>query len=261
VERGILLRLREAHRKRQLGLSTGQMGIYTRYLNEGYSWEKHLQNSRKAILDAVSSLKPKSICIMGSGLLLDVPVNELLQLKVKLTLVDIAHPPQIVKKYEGNPLIKFETVDLTGGLVLFLQRAKLKDINFFTLSNKVLSSEPYNADADLVVSLNLLSQLSDIPLEFLKRKKKLADWQYVELAGAIQQKHVDSLPKGKSVLITDIMEEFYDDRGSLIATRPNVFIDLSMLKGVQEWLWNFDTTKSYNEEAVTKLRVVSGIIA
>jgi len=256
----VLQKIRKARRTLQLGLTSGQTGIYNRYLRENEGWNAHLTNSKQAITNAVNRFTPKSVCILGSGLLLDVPVDELLTRGIGLTLVDLAHPASIIKKYSLNPHIQFETHDLTGGLIHYLQTTKLKDINFFTLINLVSRAKAYTTDADLVVSLNVLSQLSDIPIEFLKQKKKLTDWQCVELASTIQQKHIESLPKGKSLLISDILEEFYDERGSLIATRPTVFIDLSNLTQVQEWQWDFDTAKTYNEDAITKLRVVSGLV-
>jgi hypothetical protein len=256
----VLQRLRKARRSRQLGLTSGQIGIYNRYVREREGWEKHLGKSRQAIVDAVEQFKPQSVCILGSGLLLDVPMEELLSRNINITLVDLAHPAQIVNKYSSNPLVKFETHDLTGGLIQYLQTTRLKLLNFFTLVNLVSKANTYASNADLVVSLNLLSQLSDIPMEFLRHKKVLTDWQCIELASTIQQKHLESLLKAKSLLITDIMEEFYDEQGNLTATRPTVHIDLSLLTYVQEWLWEFDSAKTYNEDAITKLRVVSGLV-
>lgn len=256
----VLQRLRKTRRARQLGITSGQIGIYNRYVREHEGWEKHLSKSRQAIIAAVELFEPQSICILGSGLLLDVPLEEMLSRNISITLVDLAHPANVIKKYSFNPQVHFETHDLTGGLIHHLQTTKLKDINFFTLVNLVTRARVYSNNANLVVSLNVLSQLSDIPIEFLKQKKLLTDWQCIELAGTIQQKHLESLPKGKSLLVSDILEEFYDERGSLTATRPTVFIDLSNLTQVQEWQWEFDTAKTYNEDAITKLRVISGLV-
>lgn len=256
----VLQRLRKTRRAHQLGLTSGQMGIFNRYVREHEGWEKHLSKSRQAIIAAVELFKPQSICILGSGLLLDVPIEEILSQNISITLVDIVHPANVIKKYSFNPQVHFETHDLTGGLIHHLQTTKLKDINFFTLVNLVTRARVYSNNADLVVSLNVLSQLSDIPIEFLVQKKLLTDWQCIELASTIQQKHLESLPKGKSLLVSDILEEFYDERGSLTATRPTVFIDLSNLTQVQEWQWEFDTAKTYNEDAITKLRVISGLL-
>lgn len=256
----VLQRLRKTRRARQLGLTSGQIGIYNRYIREHEGWEKHLSESRQAIIGAVEVFKPQSICILGSGLLLDVPLEELLSRNINIVLVDLLHPAQVVNKYSSNSLVRFETHDLTGGLIHYLQTTRLKDLNFFTLLNLVSSANAYASNADLVVSLNLLSQLSDIPMEFLRHKKVLTDWQGIELASTIQQKHLESLSKSKSLLITDIMEEFYDDQGKLTATRPTVHVDLSLLTQVQEWLWEFDSAKTYNEDAITKLRVVSGLV-
>jgi hypothetical protein len=96
-------KLRKAQRTRQLGLNSGQMGIYNRYLREHEGWEKHLKKSREAILAAIDAAKPKSICILGSGLLLDVPIDAILSKGINLTLVDVDHPKQIVKNIHPTP--------------------------------------------------------------------------------------------------------------------------------------------------------------
>lgn len=256
----LLRNLRAARRVRELGIVSGQNGIYNRYLREKEGWDKHLANTKKLILDAVNQNQPKSICFLGSGYLLDVPADELLENGLRLTFVDISHPTPILKKYSRNPNVSFITEDLTGSVLQNLSSERLRDIIFFKLANLIERAEPFTPDADFVVSLNLLSQLSDIPLEFLRRKGKLTDWQSIELATAIQQKHINSLPKGKSLLVSDIMEEYYNDKGELMATRPTVFADLSGLSQVKEWIWEFDTEKTYLEDAVTKLRVVAGLL-
>lgn len=245
---------------RELGIVSGQNGIYNRYLREKDGWDKHLANTKMLILDAVKQKQPRNICFLGSGYLLDVPVDELLANGFRLTFVDISHPTPILKKYSRNSSINFITEDLTGGLLHNLSSERLRDIIFFKLANLIERAQPFTPDADFVVSLNLLSQLSDIPLEFLRRKGKLTDWQSIELALAIQQKHINSLPKGKSLLVSDVMEEYYNDKGELMATRPTVFADLSGLNQVKEWVWEFDTGKTYLEDAVTKLRVVAGLL-
>ncbi|MDI3526988.1 MAG: hypothetical protein PWR03_1171 [Tenuifilum sp.] len=254
----VFSRFRKSIRQKQLGLYSGQLGVYRRYLREKEGWDRHLNNTKEFILQKVRSLSPKSICVLGSGYLLDFPTEKVLDLGIKLTLVDIAHPAEVVKKYASNNQVEFVTKDLTGGLVSKLTDSKLKDVSFFTLINIVEKCKPAVFNADMVISLNLLSQLSDIPIEFLRNKKLITDWQSIEIANSIQNKHIESLPHGKSLLISDIMEEYFDSDGKLAFSRPVVYVDLSGLSEVQEWVWDFDSSFTYNEDYITKMQVVAG---
>ncbi len=252
--------LLKRYRLHQIGYVVGQNGIYNRYLRETEGWNRHLSLTREIIIETVEKLKPKSICFLGSGWLLDVPMEQLLSKQVNITLVDIYHPPQVAKRYAQHSRVKFLTSELTGGFVDFISTTTPRRLNFFQLANYLNRNAAPRFDADLVASLNILSQLSDIPLEYLRRRAKIPETLLLELAGTIQQRHIDSLPSGKSLIITDIQEEYSDDSGKLLAVRPTVYVDLSMLSQVREWNWRFDTTKTYNEEANTSLRVVAGLM-
>jgi len=114
-----------------------QSGIIKRYLTENENWNEHLVNSKNYILNALPSTQLESIAVLGSGWLLDVPVDELLKRTNFLVLYDIFHPNQIVNKYKNNSCVKFVKIDLTNNLIEGV--IKSKNIDEFMLLLKQLT--------------------------------------------------------------------------------------------------------------------------
>ena len=241
-------------RNLRIGYISGQSGIMNRYLNEGENWNSHLEKSKQLITEFILSRKPKTVRILGSGWLLDVPIDAILKTGAKVILTDIIHPRQIKHKYAHNSQVTFETIDLNGGLVFFIGNRKVKQINYFELANFINNSPLNQFNEDIVISLNLLSQLAELPLNFLARKQKLDDWQVEELTEEVQNRHLQNLPTGKTLLITDFEEEYYQDK-KLSAVKPTVFVKLEDYKQLAEWDWNFDTLETYKEDYTTILKV------
>src|SRR5210317_1415141 len=86
---------------RKMGYLADQQGIIDRYLRERGGWDSHLLKCREYILDKVNKLAISDITILGSGWLLDVPLEELSGLCNKITLIDIHHPRQVRKRAES----------------------------------------------------------------------------------------------------------------------------------------------------------------
>ena len=98
-----------------------------RFLGEEGSWESHLQKTRHTILDEFNRINPKTVAVLGSGWLLDVPVKEIIEGGAKVRLIDIAHPQRIKHKFGSNPNIHLVDYDLTGGIDTFIDFAKSLD--------------------------------------------------------------------------------------------------------------------------------------
>jgi hypothetical protein len=102
---------------RKMGYLSDQRGIINRLLREENGWDIHLENSRIFILKHAIREDCKRIGILGSGWLLDVPMDEITRQAHQVYLYDIYHPAQVMhltNKYEGVELVQ---ADLTGGLM------------------------------------------------------------------------------------------------------------------------------------------------
>lgn len=241
---------------RKLGYKLGQEGIMSRFIREGNGWNSHLENSKKFIVDALYQLQPKTVRILGSGWLLDVPMEELLACCEKLILVDVEHPAQILHKYEQNSKVVFETTDINN-LNSYLLNTPIKELSYFSIKNEIEKYCTPQYTDDLVVSLNLLSQLNDYPLEFLSKLIKLNGEQSNSLSFQIQANHLSSLPPQKTVLITDYEEEYYDEDDAFLGAAPTVFANIPCGLGRKEWDWQFDSHFIYREDCRTTLKVLA----
>lgn len=240
--------------------TSGQTGIIQRMLREEGGWQGHLSNTSQYILSGVEKYNPRTIRILGSGWLLDVPMKELIEKCDRITLVDIIHPRQVVSKYSKYEKILFETVDLSGGVADLLFHHSKKQFSFDRFLPKVKQIEPFHYSDDMVASVNVMSQLSIFLTDYLLERFKVNNDQLIEFAAIIQQKHLESLPKGKTILSTDYEEEFLSEEGKVIGTNPTIFVPLPRNSSSKEWDWLFDYKMTYKLDRQTKLKIAAVMI-
>ncbi len=245
----------------RFGYPANQMGIMQRYLREEGGWEYHLERTRSAIIKEVEAAKPQSIVVLGSGWLLDVPLTNMLATGASVTLVDLAHPRRIRHKLNGNPHVTIVDYDITAcGLDAawgYGGRGECHEFSnlIYKLRNPLHS---YALSSDLIVSVNLLSQLHFHITDYLTRRNRILPWQVPIVARAIQEAHIEWLPKGKSLLISDFEEELWDDEGRLVGVNPRLQIGIDGGNGSNtSWQWAFDTKRTYLDTHRVMLNVAA----
>jgi hypothetical protein len=242
---------------KRLGYVDDQLGIAHRYNQEGTSWNNHLTKTKQAILKFVAKGEYRSIAILGSGWLLDVPLDELIQQGKTVVLADIIHPKQLIHRWKGNSSVVFIEVDLTGGATEILNNIisqKIGDTEAILLLSN-LSPNNLLPKTDAIISVNLISQLSQIPIERLKEKGVISDYVATTTNRFLQQQHLQWLASQPSFLITDIEEELFDEDGRLCGTNPLVEIDPKQWRQIDRWKWKFDTKKTYRQDFKTLLNI------
>ena len=194
--------------------------------------------------------------------MLELPLAEMIEDIKMVRLLDIVHPPDVIKQTGNHGNIELQEVDLTGGLINEVWE-KTGKYRFF---NKLQSTENITIpefiiedDPGLVISLNLLTQLESLPVEFLKKRTKISDEEFMRFRTVIQKKHVDFLKKHKSVLISDHTEIFTGKSGESESVKT-LLTDLpdGVLK--EEWNWEFDmkNVDFYNKKS--SMQVVALLI-
>lgn len=240
-----------------MNYASEQTYIAQRMLQEQGSWQSHLNNSKKFIEEFIIDHPSKSINILGSGWLLDVPMDRIIEQFDSVVLTDIYHPKQVVNRYSKYQNVEFKTADLTYGAVDLTYAVNKRNFDLEEYLTKIKAIKRVNYDADILVSVNLLSQLSIFITDYLTNKVTLNNNQIIEIASAIQQNHLKSLPQNRSVLITDYEEEFVDEDNKFIGSKPTIFIDIPKNNGTKEWTWKFDSQMTYREDCKTYLKVVA----
>ena len=240
-----------------MGFYRYQAGLIHRHYNQEGGWDEHLRRCREYILKAVKSFKPENVTILGSGWLLDLPLVELTELVKRVILVDIVHPSEVISQAGSLKSTDIREEDVTGGLInevwsktrrySFLRR--MRDLTEITVPL-------YKPDFDpgMVISLNILTQLENLPVEYLKKKSRAGEDQFSALRKEIQTKHIEFLKGHRSVLITDVQEVQNIKTGKTIVI-PTLRTDIPAGDSKEEWTWDFDLKGSdyYNSRSVMKV--------
>lgn len=245
----------------KMGYYNYQNGLIYRHLNQEGGWDKHLENCRNFILKALDFYKPEKVTVLGSGWLLELPFTELVEKTERICLVDIVHPPEVISQTGSFGNVELSEQDVSGGLIEEVWQ-KTGKYSFF---NKLQSLDSINipeykpdCDPGMVISLNILTQMESLLIEFLRKRTKIKEAEFIRFRTEIQKKHIDFLKKHRSVLISDYAEVITNQSGN-ITTIPTVVTDLPSGQFNDEWIWDFDLKGSdyYNNRSLMKVIAVT----
>ena len=246
---------------RKFAYKKDQNGIINRYLREEKGWKEHLNNTKKFIIQAAENKEKSSCIILGSGWLLDVPIEILNNIFDKIYLVDIVHPKQITHKFRKNEKIVFVEADISGYLETtyrFIKENKKKPVPLVNIKKSFdYELSELIKSASMVVSVNILNQLDILICDYIIKFNIYPDDEFNYFRKRIQQAHLDLLPQNKSCIITDYKELNYDDNMKLIKTKPLIYIDLPKANNLLKWRWNFDMHKTYHRKYKTVFKVMA----
>ena len=241
----------------RLGYYNYQRGLIYHHLNQEGGWNSHLKNCRNFILKAVDIIKPSTVTVLGSGWLLDLPIQEISDRAITINLVDIIHPPEVRRQVSELKNVVLMEEDVSGGLItevwdkagtrMFFN--KLRSLDGIEIPFYEPKYEP-----GLVISLNILTQLEALPLELLKKKTITDENSYLHFRKEIQEKHILFLKKHRSVLITDLSEVVTESSGR-VNDINSILTDLPEAQYKEEWTWNFDLRSSdyYHKKSVFRV--------
>jgi hypothetical protein len=240
-----------------MGYYNYQKGLIYRNLGQEGGWDNHLERCRSFILKAIEFYKPSRLTVIGSGWLLEVPLAEMVEKCAKINLVDIIHPPDVVSQSADLLNVELIEQDVTGGLIEEVYKKSGKFSLFRklrTLESIIVPEYKPAFDPGMVISMNILTQLESLLIDFLKKRSKIKENEYSRLRSDIQKKHIDFLMKYNSVIVTDYAEVITNMSGS-IKTIPTLMADLPPGKFREEWTWNFDQTGAdlYNSRSLFKV--------
>jgi len=243
---------------RRMGFVHDQEGIMNRYLGESAQWKHHLEKTRSFIAGSFSGARADSVAVLGSGWLLDVPLDELRQRFSQVFLVDIYHPPQIRKKLAGTQGVELVEEDLSGGAidqVWNLLRKYKSSIPAARLVEEISLSTPASGiRADALISVNLLNQLDIILCDHIRRKLPFQQELSVSFRAAIQSFHLAWLTKKPGCLIADTQEHRIPHKGQASSKRL-LYTDLPEGIRRDRWEWDFDSRGTYHPGSRTRMEV------
>lgn len=234
-----------------------QKGILRRYKREREEWSGHLSNSGSFILEILKEHDFKKVVVLGSGWLLDFPLENILPFVEKISLVDVYFPPGVVKNVKRFDNIEIIQTDITGGHIksIYEQVKASKKKYSFPLEMQVPGIIPEKGK--LIVSLNLLNQLDILLVDYIRKYAICKEEDVVKFRKLIQESHIHMLNEHPYILITDYKEILINTQGKVLEERELIFAKIPAGDVSREWEWEFDTHHLYHDHANTRMKVMA----
>lgn len=222
---------------RRLGYLREAIAIPARHRRCRDAWASHLEQSQSAIRDAIARCEHKrTALVIGSGALLDIPLRELSEAFGEVILVDMVHPRAALRTIRKYSNVGIQYIDITE---------ITRDICAARKGRALPLSHPRYAldrrDIDLVVSVNLLSQLPLLPERYL-RKRGFEEAAIRDCCRQIISAHLEYLEKfdAQLCLITDTEHRLYE--GDRLLEREDRLYGLTLPAPTRQWRWHIAPT-------------------
>jgi len=218
------------------------------------AWKPHLDNTRKFVLScAEKCLNRDRAIILGSGLLLDVPLTELAAMFREVVLMDVVCLPEARKRIGQYTNVGFIEHDVTGIAEVLFQNGQ-RGLPGLPEPKQDLSADI--KDGSLVVSLNILSQLWVVPRVYASQWLRGPDEYAVdEWCGNTVTSHYAALRSLSCdvCLVADHAFVKRDTTGNVISQGSTVY-GLELPRPDASWTWNIapidEGSRSFSKELV-----------
>lgn len=229
-----------------------------RYIRESSQWRVHLEKTRNFISGSFAHTDAETVAVLGSGWLLDVPLDHLIKKFKHIYLVDIHHPIQIRKKTATMSQVELIEEDLTGGAIEQIWQRFREDKTLLRLGHipgQISMTAPLlGIQADALISVNLLNQLDIILCDYLQKQGHFQQEALTPFRAAIQEFHLEWISKKPGCLVTDTAEEVESKNGEK-SSKALLYTDLP--GGIRHdcWWWDFDSQGTYHSGSRTRMEV------
>jgi hypothetical protein len=230
------------------------LGIKARFGRCRAAWGTHLERTRSVIRRA-AALCPqrRKAVVLGSGLLYDVPLEDLARDFQEVVLVDLVHPLGVRwrRRWFGN--VSLLRADVSGVAESVYRIASTPNA---TLPRAVPTLFLDDSRVDLVASVNLVSQLPYIPADYLRRASVQPQVEIETFAHDVVQAHLTYLHRlpGVVALIGD-MERLTYDRDGKVIERLDALRGVAFPQPCEEWEWQLAPRPEANRELSYHRRV------
>ncbi len=220
------------------------------------AWAPHLRECHDLIEKACQGIGHRKVSVLGSGLLLDIPLAMLAETFEEVVLVDIVHMPSTEQRVQRFPNARLVSTDVAG-----IAEAAWRHVNqgnTGALPSPKADTGPY-ADSDLVISANLLTQLPLMPIGLIQDKATgYSDGDIQAFARHIVDNHLEfliALP-GRVCLLTETERVIFGGPGG-----NDVIEEIDPLFGVtipssgRKWIWDIAPRPEINRHIDLRFRM------
>jgi hypothetical protein len=223
---------------RRLGYLDETISMRRRARRYRIAWQPHLDNTRRFILTVAEKVHSRNkVVVLGSGLLLDVPLAELSKMFQEVVLMDIVCLPEVrrqIREYSNVSFIEHDVTNIAERLYANRQQGIPER------PKAVPAPSEFAKDAGLVISLNILSQLWVVPRTYASTQRPALPHDLVEdWCRQIVESHFASLASMSCDVCLVADHEFIKrDKGGSIISRASTVYDLNLPDPDASWTWN-----------------------
>jgi hypothetical protein len=212
-----------------------------------WAWEPHLRRTRAVIRAAMNQCAARrKAVVLGSGMLHDVPIDDLASTFREVVLVDIVHPLAARRRRRRFANVHLLTADVTGTVEAVYRLAKVPGAPLPRAAPDLFLDDP---EVDLVASVNVLSQLPYFPAKFLSGAGVHPEEAVAAYARDVVGAHLAylrSLP-GTVALISDV-ENLTVDRAGRVVERESTLYGAELPWAGEKWVWQLAPLLSVNRD-------------
>ncbi|MFM6929752.1 MAG: hypothetical protein ACKOX6_14885 [Bdellovibrio sp.] len=242
---------------RKYGFLYSSIALRHRYRRCKKIWLPHLKNCQDLFLETVATLpSKKSVVVLGSAHLHEIPLHLLMDNFEQVTLVDVIHPLKhhlYAKRYSKLQLV---TMDLTNSLDKIQELQNLDDLN--KLAQDLAGQQLFHFNADLIVSANLMSQLALLPLDAVEKKLKreLTLEEKDVICTQFAETHLKNLSGCHGVkLVYSDREVIYKDPQDKVIYTGHYPVRFDGYKKLKEWHWLLAPLKEASKDYAIEMKI------
>lgn len=231
---------------RRLGYLAEAVALGARHRRQRLGWEPHAAACRRFITQA-AALAPAGgrAVVIGSGLLIEIPLDALRARFDEVLLIDMVHTRSVRRRTAGMPNVRLIELDVSGALDALDAALTAKTRTLPTgfappaLPGSRAEGAPNGAPVSFAVSCNLLSQLPLMPLDAIDRRAPaIPDAERLAFAQRLATDHLRWLAglATRSALFSDTESLWI--RNGAVEEREDSLWGLSLPAPDAEWLWD-----------------------
>lgn len=220
---------------RRLGYARAAVSLWSRRRRCATLWREHETRTRTFILEIAQSCRPSgTLWLLGAGTLADLPLAELSPLFSRILIFDVAVLASARRQARQFANVELRMVDLTG---LVEPLAEWRPRLPLPLPSGESLAELDPVPPDCVLSVNLLSQLPLLPMDYVQRHG--IGRQAAESFGrAILEAHLAGLKSyGCPVGLVADASRIWRSRTGETVMQESAVLNIALPPADREWYW------------------------
>lgn len=238
---------------RRLGYAKAAVSLWSRHRRCAKSWQQHEANSRDFVLQLTAGCRRRdTFWVLGAGTLADVPLKELSQQFRRILVFDIAWLRPARRQVQRFDNVEMRQVDITG---LVEPLIEWRPGTPLPIPSPDVLQDLDVVPPDGIVSLNLLSQLPLLPVEYAKTHGVTR--HAAEAFGrSIIKAHLAALTKFDCPvgLIADAVRIWRSRAGETVM-QESALMDVRLPAAEKEWYWPVAPRGEIDPEVAMEIRV------